>query len=233
MKTHIIFKTEIIKFNGIISSHSLDFSELVKELENWEEFDPETLTELINLKLSCSEEFKGFTVPDVLESLLLRAVGKYVSRKDSRGLAKVGKLIINLDIHGVLNRDDLEFEYPLISPSVSLSLHKVGLIDLGSQLDVSWKNAEKNVKRFLEDFVDEVVGGEGQEITQLLVRVGFNKQEEQMRRKRANILLEKMFGKVLGVLFSNFPSLSGINIKQSYLYNTYSCCWKLYVCMDT
>lgn len=161
-----------------------------------------TLSDLINLKLSCSHEFKGFSVQDVLESLIQQAVEKYVSTRDTSGLDKVGKLLSNLDLSGVLNREDLEFEYPLVSPSVSLSLHKVGLIDLGSQLDISWKNAEKDVKGFLAAYVDEVAGGLGREITELLVKVGFNKQEDQMRKKRANILLEKMLTKVIGLFFS-------------------------------
>lgn len=171
-------------------------------MSKWQELDAESLTEWINLKLSCTPEFEGFQLNDVLESLILQSVSEYVLSRNTEALIKISDLIRRLDSSGILDRSDLEPElvYPLVSPAVSLALHDGGLVELRFQLDAGWKDAETRVKRFLAELVEEVAEGRstGAKMTELLVLVAFSKEEAEIRKKRANILLEKMLGKVLG-----------------------------------
>jgi len=184
-----------------IISHSLNFSTLISDLSNWMSQDVDCLVQWINLKLETSNQFAGLDVKDVLESMVIQSIVEAVNRKDVDALQCLGNLFKMLLTAGYLDPQiQEEFKFALCNPAVALQLHNTGLLHIGAQLDLAWNDQEKKMKKFVSEYLSLVKKGEDcSEMTSLLIDLTFNKETPNLRKKRAQNLVEKLLEKILDI----------------------------------
>ena len=109
----------------------------------------DSLINWVKLKINLSKEFSNFDLKDVLESLLLQSLSSAVAKRNVTALHRLGHIMKILTSAGYLESSaqlEAEFEIPLESPEVAVALHEAGIVDLGVQLDVTWKDQVDNIK---------------------------------------------------------------------------------------
>ena len=171
-------------------------------MDHWEDGKVhDRIGDWISLKMGCSDQFSGFVVSDILESLLLQKVQGYVQARNGQAIQRLGKLAGQLDEAGLIDYTRLksEISVPLICPKMSLLLHETRIVDIGTQLDTSWAQADcSGLKTFSVEMVKQVLSGSGVEMITLLVATAFDKDGQESRRKKANVILERILRKLLG-----------------------------------
>ena len=122
-----------------------------------EEVDPSWLVDHVKSQMLFRPSLSGFTLLEVMESLLCQKASSCLESDDWKGLLRLSRLVIKLgpkvglDMTGVLEeRQSVRKE--VTSAEVSWALHQSGLLSLESQ----WKCLSKaNMERYLSDILEQ------------------------------------------------------------------------------
>ena len=139
-----------------------------------EEVDPSWLVDHVKSQMLFRPSLSGFTLLEVMESLLCQKASSCLESEDWPGLLRLSRLVtrlgpeVGLDMTGVLEeRETVRKE--VTSAELSWALHQSGLLSLESQ----WKCLSKaSMERYLSDVLEQ--SQEDREVGAGIVRAGMS-----------------------------------------------------------